>query len=214
MPSGPKNALAIWGTSALRPVLLPSGMKALIRLPDPGELIRGDHFPDDLRKMAAKYAVGGIEISNLDVKEVRTFLDLLYVLISKSVRYLATPESEAWDLFRKSGGDPSAEGWEPVSLTPEFFKGEGEVDNADIEALSAIVGRQMTPNEVTIASKLDQESARTPEDLDPDEGGRVSDHAGFRGEPGGDLDRADGEDVRAATVVSPRRSRPRRSSRA
>lgn len=200
MPAGPKNAAAaLWGRTALRPVVLPSGIKAIIRLPDVGELLKSDAFPESLRAMAGKYAVGGIEINALTAEEVGTFLNLQYELVARSVKYLAAPDSEAWDGFRK-GEDPEAEGWEAVSLTSAFFA-EGDVDEADVSALVSIVGRYKTPNEVTIESRADLA-------LDPNEGGRVSDYAGFRDEPERAQPRDDGEDVRPTAIVSPRRARP------
>src|SRR4029079_19194625 len=114
--SGPKNALAAWGVSALRPVQLPSGMKALVKLPDAGELIRNESLPQELRTMAARYSTGGIEISKLEPGEVAHFLRLTYELIARSVKYLALPTSPAWDAFLRDGGSPTDEGWEPVTL--------------------------------------------------------------------------------------------------
>jgi hypothetical protein len=199
--TGPKNAAAdLWGRSALRPVVLPSGIKAIVRLPDVGELLKSDAFPDSLRAMAGKYAVGGIEINSLTPEEIGTFLQLQYELVARTVKYLAPPDSKAWDEFRK-GPDPKDEGWEAVSLTSAFFA-EGDVDEADISALVAIVGRNRTPNEVTIESRADLALA-----LDPNEGGRVSDYAGFRGEPERDQPRDDREDVRPTPVRATRRAR-------
>lgn len=225
MPAGPKNALARWGRSALRPVVLPSGMKALVRLPDPGDLIRNEAFPQELRKMAGKFAVGGIEIAALKPDEVRTFLAMTYELVARSVKYLAPPESEAWDRFLTEGTEPAEEGWEVVSLPAEFFSNEeAEVDPADVEALAQIVGRQATPNEITVRSKFDLgligAAAMMAQKAAEEPGGRVSDFAGFRGEPGRDLDRADGEDVRDPAVRASSGERPgrriggRRSGRA
>jgi hypothetical protein len=201
MPAGPKNAAAaLWGRSALRPVILPSGIKAIVRLPDVNELLKSDAFPEALRSMAGKYAVGGIEINALTPEEIGTFLRLQYELVARTVKYLAPPDSDAWDGFRK-GADPEVEGWEAVSLTAAFFA-EGDVDEADISALVAIVGRNKTPNEVTIESRADLALA-----LDPNEGGRVSDYAGFRDEPERDQPRDDREDVRPTPVGASRRAR-------
>jgi hypothetical protein len=198
--TGPKNAAAdLWGRSALRPVVLPSGIKAIVRLPDVGELLKSDAFPDSLRAMAGKYAVGGIEVTTLTPEEIGTFLTLQYELVARSVKYLAAPDSEAWDAFKRTGADPEAEGWEAVSLTAAFFA-EGDVDEADVSALSLIVGRQKTPNEITIETRKDL-------GLDPDEGGRMSDYAGFRGEPERDQPRDDREDVRPTPVRATRRAR-------
>jgi hypothetical protein len=209
--TGPKNALAAWGRSALRPVVLPSGMKALVKLPDPGELIRNDALPQDLRAMAAKYASTGVEISDLKGPEIMTFLNLTYELIARAVKYLATSDSAAWDAFLRDGGDPSAEGWEPVTLAAAFFAGEADVDQADVEALAQIVGRSVTPNEVTNRSRQDLGLNADP--LDPEDGGRVSDFAGFRGKPGGAERGADGEDVRSPAIVAPAGERPGRRIR-
>jgi hypothetical protein len=198
--TGPKNAAAdLWGRSALRPVVLPSGIKAIVRLPDVGELLKSDAFPDSLRAMAGKYAVGGIEVTTLTPEEIGTFLTLQYELVARSVKYLAAPDSEAWDAFKRTGADPEAEGWEAVSLTAAFFA-EGDVDEADVSALSLIVGRQKTPNEITIETRKDL-------GLDPNEGGRVSDYAGFRDEPERDQPRDDREDVRPTPVRATRRAR-------
>jgi hypothetical protein len=187
-------------------------MKALVKLPSPGELLNNEAMPQDLRSMAAKYSSGGIEVDKLDLDEVRQFLGLTYELIARAVKYLAMPDSEAWDLFLTEGGDPSAEGWEPVTLTASFFSAEGDVDQADVDALAMIVGRQRTPNEVTVASKLDL-GLMTPEEAhgliaaEPP-GGRVSDFAPFRQEQGGADGRPDGEDVRDPAIVSARGERP------
>lgn len=204
--SGPKNALAAWGRSALRPVVLPTGIKALVKLPDAGELIRNDSMPQELRAMAARYSASGIEVSKLEGSEIATFLDLTYELIARAVKYLALADSPAWDEFLRSGGSPTEEGWEPVTLDASFFKGEGDVDQADVEALAQIIGRSSTPNEITLRSQRDLGIGVAS--LDPNEGGRVSDFAGFRQEPGSVERGDDGEDVRGPAVRATRGRRP------
>lgn len=209
MAAGPKNALAAWGRSALRPVVLPSGMRALVKLPGVQDLVENGAFPQELRAMAARFGSGGIEVSKLSPEEIPTFVRLTYELVARAVKYLAMPDSEAWDLFLRQGGDPAAEGWEPVTLDASFFAGESDVDQADVQALAQIAGRTMTPNEVTIASCADR-GVPMPgaKKLDPDEGGRVSDLASFREERGRAVPRTDGEDVRPDAVRVPRGERP------
>jgi hypothetical protein len=209
MAAGPKNALAAWGRSALRPVVLPSGTRALVKLPGVSDLVKNEALPQELRALAARFGSGGIEVTKLSEEEIPHFVRLTYELIARAVKYLALPESEAWDLFLRQGGDPASEGWEAVTLDASFFAGEDDVDQADVEALGALVGRQKTPNEVTLASCLDRgEPLPGGRQIDPDEGGRVTDFAGFRDGAGGDRGRADGEGVGASPIRVPRGERP------
>ena len=214
--SGPKNALAQWGVSALRPVQLPSGMKALIKLPDITELLRSEQFPQDLRDMASKYATTGIDMAALQGDEIIRFLRFTYDLIARSLKYLAPPDSEAWDAFQSTGDSPTEEGWQVVALTGSEVA-EMDVDQADIEALGKLMARQATPNEITAQYRVDHGL------LDPKEladvvaeaqGGRVSDFATFRRQPGGAVDGSDGEDIRPTAVPATRGRRSGRGVRA
>lgn len=218
--SGPKNALAAWSQSALRPVELPSGMKALIVIPDVSVLARSGKLPSELTATAMKFATSGINVAEMrDPEEIAHFIRLTYALVADSLRYLATEDSEAWDRFKETGDSPADEGWQAIKVTgPELA--EMQVDQADVAALAGIVGRVKTPNEVTIGSRLDR-GLLTPEGaqaaIAPDAGLRVQDFAPFRGEPEKPDDRPDGGDVRAASVGasrsggSSRRARARRS---
>lgn len=212
MTAGPKNALASWSQSALRPVELPTGMKALVRLPDVVELLRNDRLPQELRELAFRYAKGGIEVTTLKPEEVVQFVQFTYELTARMVRYLAPADSPAWDEFRSSGESPEKEGWQPVSLTGGMLR-ELDVDQADLDALAKISGRQTTPNEVTALSRFDRgllSASELQERIDADPDGRVGDFAPFRGEPGVPDDGADGEDVRGEAVGATRGGRPGR----
>lgn len=201
------TALEAWGQTALRPVSLPSGLKALITLPDVSMLIRAGKMPQELTNVAMKFATTGVQVSKLKPDEILEFLRMTYVLIAESIRYLATEDSPAWDEFRKTGAEPSAEGWEPVTLTgPQIA--EMNIDQSDLEALGAIVARAKTTNEVTIASRLDRGliAGKEPVDETVDDERRVSDYGPFRGEPGSSDTRTDGEDVRDAPERAPARA--------
>lgn len=219
--TGPKNALAAWGSSALRPVELPSGMKALVKLPDVLELLQHDRLPAELRELAFRYAQGGIDIAALGPEELLQFVNFTYELSARLVRYLATADSPAWDEFRATGASPTAEGWQAVSLTAAELR-EMDIDPADLEALGQIAGRQKTPNEVTALSRFDRgllSDAELQERVGADPDGRVSDFASFRGQPDSADDGDHGEDVRLPAESSARRPgsrdrvRGRRSSR-
>jgi hypothetical protein len=219
--TGPKNALAAWSSSALRPVELPSGMKALVRLPNVMELVRTEKLPQELRELAFRYASDGIEVAKLDGDDLVKFVRFTYELISRSLRYLATPDSPAWDRFSTEGIDPAEEGWQAVALDAGEISGM-DIDQADLEALGQIAGRMKTPNEVTAMTRFDRGIIRDVElaaAIDAGDGSRVGDFGPFRGEPGSDHGRDDGEDVRAASVGtardpgSSRRVRGGRSSR-
>lgn len=216
MPAGPKNALAAWGVSALRPVLLPSGMRALVKLPDVAELMTSDQFPQELRAIAAKHAADGkVAIEQIDPKDYATFIRFRYELAARCVKYLAAPGTEAWDRFKREGGSPTDEGWEPVTITPEFLASESDVDQRDVEALVFIAGRTATPNEVTRACAEDL-GVEDPSGTTPTEdGGRVSDYAAFRGEQSGGPDGDDRPDVRpqSGTRLSRRHGSSRRVRR-
>lgn len=214
--SGPKNALAAWGSSALRPVELPSGTRVLVKLPDVLDLIRTNRMPPELRDLAFRYAQSGIEVTALSPEDLVQFVDFTYELTARLVRYIASPDSGAWDEFRKTGADPEAEGWEVVSITAAELR-EMDIDQADLDALGAIAGRQKTPNEVTALSRFDRgliSAADLQERIDADPDGRVGDLATFRrradGAPGG----ADREDVRDAAEQPDRRSGPGHRARA
>jgi len=216
--SGPRNALAVWGVSALRAVELPSGMRALIVLPNTVDLIAKKKLPEDLREIAMKYATAGIEVSSLDEKGQGDFLRLTYELVAAMVKYLAVPGSTAWEQFKEIGGKPIDEGWEPVTLTPELLRDESSVDQADVEKLVLIAGRQLTPNQVTLQSRVDH-GVITLADVEQgaidtaQEGETVRDLAEFRRLAGFAAGGADGEDVRGAAVGAPRGLRSRRRVR-
>ena len=202
--SGPKNGiLSAWGSTALRPVELPSGLKVLLKLPDVNDLVLRDALPADLRDLAMRYAQGGIEITKLDSNDLKRFIQFTYELISRSIRYMAAPDSPAWDDFRRTGSDPSVEGWQPVTLTAGELS-EMDVDPDDVAALGQIAGRQKTPNEITAMSRFDRgllsadQVAAAAGSEAP--GQKVGDYATFRDEPGSADSGPDGEDVRDAPV--------------
>jgi hypothetical protein len=204
--TGPINALAAWSSSALRPVELPSGMKALVRLPNVMELVRTEKLPQELRELAFRYASDGIEVAKLDGDDLVKFVQFTYELIARSLRYLAPVDSPAWDRYRTEGIDPADEGWQAVQLDPGQISGM-DVDQADLEALGQIAGRMKTPNEVTAMSRFDRGIIREVElaaAIDSGDGSRVGDFGPFRGEPGSDHGGDDGADLRAATVGSAR----------
>lgn len=214
--TGPKNSIAAaWGASALRPVELPTGMKALVRLPDVNDLVLRDVFPADLRDLAFRYAQSGIEVEKLDTADLKRFITFTYELIARAIRYMAPADSDAWDAFRSTGESPTAEGWEPVSFSASELA-EMDVDPEDLAVLGAIVGRQRTPNEVTAMSRFDRgiiTSEALEQAVQAESGARVGDFATFR--PRADVadGRADGEDVRAAPVGSDADRRPGRRVR-
>lgn len=219
--SGPKNALAAWSQSALRPVVLPSGMKALVVIPDVNLLVRKGKLPNELTATAMKFATTGINVSELQGEDVVTFIRLTYELVADSLRYLAPDDSDAWERFKETGESPTEEGWQAIKISGGELA-DMQVDQGDIEALAQIAGRQKTPNEVTALSRFDRGLLTTEgalEAIQPDAGQRVTDYAGFRGEPAGADDRPDGGDVRTEAVGTPagagsgRRSRARRSDR-
>jgi len=210
------GALAAWSRRALRPVELPTGTRALVRLPDVATMLTADVFPADLRRLAQKYATEGIDVAKLDEADLKRFVHLTYELIARSVRYIATPESGAWDRFLAAGSDPSAEGWEAVTLSAQFFA-EGDFDQADLEALGQIVGRQKTTNEVTALSRFDRGLAtqtQMEEAIAADDDVRLGDFASLRRRDGGADPRDDGEDVRDAAEPPPRSRGSRRRVRA
>lgn len=211
-----RGILDQWAQSALIPVELPSGLKALVVLPDVSTLVRTGKMPQELTDVAMKFAMSGIDVSKLQGSEIVEFIRLTYVLIADSLEYMAPAESAAWDKFRESGDSPTKEGWEAVSLTGAELA-EMRVNQADLEALGAIAGRTKTPNEVTAQSRYDRglltrEGAL--EAIEGSAGARVGDFAGFRREPGSADDRTDGEDVRAAAVIAPSANRAGRRARA
>lgn len=204
------GALAAWSRRALRPVELPTGTKALVRLPDVATMLAKDAFPADLRSLASKYASSGIDVQKLDGADLRRFIQFTYELIARAVRYVAAQDSKAWDAFLTTGADPADEGWEPVTLTAQLLA-EGDFDQSDLEALGQIVGRQKTPNEVTALSRFDRgltTQVEAEEAIAADEDVRLGDFASLRRRDGGAATRDDGEDVRGAAERSPRRRGP------
>jgi hypothetical protein len=184
-------------------------MKALIKLPDVNTLVRQDRMPKELTEVAMKFATTGIDITKLEGPQVFEFIRLTYVLIADSLQYIATADSAAWDEFTRTGESPTVEGWEAISIDGAELS-ELRVDQADLEALGSIVGRVKTPNEITIASRLDR-------NVPPKEGAgppaeTVGTYAPFRQEPGSSDRGADGADVRSASVAPARSGRPGRRS--
>lgn len=209
--AGPKNALAAWGVSALHAVELPSGMKALVRLPDVAKLMSKERFPQDLREIASRFAMSGIDLNEVTVDEAPRVIAFTYELVAETVKYLAQPGSTAWERFKEQGGSPVDEGWEPVSLTgPELS--EMEVDQADITALSSIAARTVTPNSVTVAARLDRGMVeKAAEALEEAERASQPTIATFRTadrEPGRADAGADGSDMGKEPERLPRSRRP------
>lgn len=213
MAAGPKNALAAWGVAALHAVELPSGMKALIRLPDVAKLIETESMPSDLRDAAAQFATSGISLDDLDYDGRIRVIRLTYELAASMVRYLAMPGSDAWERFKEVGGLPVEEGWEPVTLTGGELR-EMDIDQADLTALSRIAMRQVTPNTITITSRLDRgmlEAADAKEAADGrDEAATTAEFQAADRESGRVAVGANGGDVRPTSVGV---SRDRRSGR-
>ena len=187
-------------------------MRALVRLPNVQELLLRDALPTDLRDLAMAYATKGIELASLSPDDLKKFIRFNRELIASSVRYLAEPESGAWQ--------PGDDGWEPITLTAADLM-EHDIDPADLEALSAIAGRQKTPNEITALSRFDRGliPAEEAAQAGHEPGEVTSDYATFRDEQSGAPDGDDGESVRGTaerpTVDRGSRSRvrSRRSSR-
>lgn len=197
------NALLQWQATALRPVELPTGQRALVRLPNVPALVAAGAFPQELRNLAAKYATAGIEVSKLGEDEIGAFLGLTYDLIARSLKYLAPKGSEAWDQFLTTGESPEVEGWEPVSLTGAELR-EMDVDQDDLDQLGKIAGRMTTTLVVTYTSRLERgllaATDRPPEVDEP----TVPEMAPFHRQPGGDVRGPDSEDVRGAPVGAAR----------
>lgn len=205
--SGPKNALAAWGSSALRAVELPTGTLALLRLPNVAALVAANAFPQELRILASKYATSGIEVDKLKPEELGRFLAFTYDLIARALRYMAPEGSKAWLAFVDTGESPEAEGWQPVSLTGAQIA-EMDIDQDDLDALGKIVGRQVTVNTVTLSSRIDRGMVARPEPVDAVGGDETIDaFAPFRGQPGSSERGTDSEDVRPATIRSARHRR-------
>jgi len=203
--SGPKNALAAWGSSALQYVELPSGTKMLVKLPNVALLVSTGQFPQELRKIASKYVSSGIELKELDDEGVGEFLGLTYNLIGRAIRYIALPDSPA--------EKPGDEGWEPVTLTGPEVR-EMDVSQDDLDTLSNLVHRKTSTQMATYASRmerglLDEQAAKMAlRDLAEGGGDTLEQMAGFRGQPGG-AER--GDDGSAVGVKAERPARAQRS---
>jgi hypothetical protein len=187
-------------------------MRALVKLPNPAALAAADSLPQELRKLASRYATGGIELTKLEAEEVAPFLRFMYELMAGMVKYLAPEGSRAWEDYRTGGDDPADEGWEAVSLTGPALR-ELDVDQADLDALGAIAGRLKTLNEITFASRRDRGLIADGETVPEKEGETVPGFAAFRGQPGSPERGPDSEDVRPAAVGAARDRRSRRGVR-
>lgn len=206
--SGPKNGiLARWGSSSLNAVELPSGMRALVKLPNPAQLAMAGSLPEELRELASKYASGGITISEVKPDELPVFLRFMYELMAGAVKYLAEPGSGAWEAFKASGGDPVDEGWQVVSLTGSELR-ELDISQPDLDALGLLVGRMSTFNEITFASRRDRGLLEPDTPVPPKDGETVPDFATFRRQPASSERGDHGEDVRAAAVGAAGDRRP------
>jgi hypothetical protein len=181
-------------------------MRALVKLPDVVELLRKEKMPAELKDLAFKYANDGINVSELGPDDMIQFVRFTYELVANMVKWLSPPpapgEVGAWDEFKRTGNSPSVEGWQAVTLDAREIR-ELDIDQADIEALGRIAGRQATPNEITALSRFDRgliTDAEAAIAAAAEPGATVGDLAPFRGQSTGDGARADGEDVRDATV--------------
>lgn len=202
------NALLQWQQTALRPVELPTGIRALVKLPNVPALVAAHAFPQELRQLASKFATTGITIAELEEEDVGRFLAFRYELTARAVKYLAPRGSKAWDKFLTTGESPEVEGWEAVSLTGSELR-EMEIDMDDLDALVRIAGRQATTLAITFASRLERGTLdeQTREAMaEGADGPTIADMAPFRRERGSDVRRADRKDVRSTPVVAARDS--------
>jgi len=221
--SGPKNALAQWGSVALRPVELPTGTRALVRLPNAPALVAADAFPQDLRQIAALHVSKGITYSELEPADFAKAARFTYEMIARSLRYLAPRESTAWDQFVEGGEEPEEYGWQKVDLTAADLA-EMDIDQDDLDALGLIAMRKLTTFDVTFNSRLargviseqEQRQARRQLELDKELAGgggeSLQDFAAFRGQSGGPERGDDGGPLADATVGASRRAGSRRGA--
>lgn len=207
--SGPQNALAAWGSSALQFVELPSGTRMLVKLPNVAKLLSTGQFPQDLRKIAAKYVQTGIELKELDEAGLREWLDFTYDLIARTVRSIADPAADP------APERPGDDGWQAVTLTSGEVR-EMEIDEDDLDAISNIAHRRTSCRMVTYASRmerglLDEQARKQAEHEIADGGGDTLDQlATFRGQPGGAVGGDDRGAVGLTAVGAARGGGPRR----
>lgn len=179
------DALQQWRAAALREVELPTGTRVQVRVPDAQALVRGNVIPGELREIALKFATSGIELEKLTEEQILGFIAFTHQLVARGLRGLWT-------------GD----GWQPLDLTAEALDAL-ELPEEDLEALTHIVLRRTTVNQVTAASRADRGliSDDVAQQVAADEAGdTVPGWASFRGQSGGAGDGAGSGDVAPAAV--------------
>lgn len=209
-----RDPVDLWLNAGLRYVELPTGTRALIRLPQADMIVRKGAMPSELRAMALKFATTGVALDALTPDDVDRFMAMKNVLIAYALRYLYV--GDAPDGIEPPHDDPSGDpAWTPVTLSAADIE-EAEVDGDDLGALGAIVLRQQTPNQITAFSRRDRglmkpaEAARV---ADGEGGETVAAYAEFRGDRRGARAGDDGGNVGDEAERAARDRRPGHGAR-
>jgi hypothetical protein len=180
------RAIGAWQARGLRDVLLPSGTRVQVLLPDAAALARDSRVPAQLRGLALKFAVATVDPATMDEEGLAQVLELQGLLVSRTIRGV-------WD--------EEAEAFVPVQLTPAELDGL-ELPDVDSMALVNIATRRLTPNQVTAQSQRDLgllSPAEAKQVIDEEAGGTVEAYAPFHSVEGGADPRPNG----AAVGVAP-----------
>ena len=197
--------------------MLPTGTIFAFRIPDPEDMVKRGLIPEELRRVALKFAAQAEQnAAELDTDELTKMLRLFRGMVAQMLRYIWQGDEEPIDAWAQF--DPSNPNWQPVTLTAADFE-EVMIEGDDYAALQAIVQRQVTAKGVTALALRDR-NLITLDEFDKMIAGEssktVSAWASFRGNAGSSEPGARGEGMERAPVGvgidnrSARRARARR----
>lgn len=214
MKPASRDAIDRWMNAGLRQVTLPTGTRMKLRIPAAEQLIRHNVMPQDLRELAVKFASTGLVIEELTPDDLEQFLKMKQVLVAWSIREIYAGDAPITE--KVADDDPA---WQPIEISADEIDA-AEIDADDLGALTSIVLRQRTPNEVTAVvwadiGKLERgsldEQLRSLEA--EDEGETVGRFRDVRADERGADARADGGDVGLPPESDGRDPRSRRGAR-
>lgn len=142
-----------WLSGGFRTVMLPSGEIFALKMPEIEAMLQANMIPSDLRGLAMKFGATSIRPETMDTDALAELLRFVRTLVAYSLRYVWDGPVEpitAWQTY-----DAADAHWQAVTVTVADLE-EASIDGDDYAALHGIVTRQISPNEITTGTLLDQ----------------------------------------------------------
>jgi hypothetical protein len=128
--------------------MLPSGVIFAYSPPAVEELVARGLMPEELRKVAMQFAASAVNPETMDTGALSELMRFLRVLIAQSLHYIwiGNPEPiEEWATY------DAAKSWQSVTITAADLE-ESSVDQDDYAALTLLVSRETTAQQLTAQS--------------------------------------------------------------